>query len=204
MGKADTGPQPGASDGAWGENWLNEHSRFERDTGRKRLVLEGLRDETAAWTVAGSPFPLDYAGTAVTARVRVQGAGDDHRAGVMLQARPAPNPKNPDGVALLSAMWGENKLWLHEYDAVKDDWQLLRSIPWPANGAAELTLRLVTRDDKAWVFVDGRLAMHHGQCRAAARQRRRPARRRPHAAGGQQLRLQRDLRGRVRLPAPAA
>jgi hypothetical protein len=162
LGKADAGPQPTASDEAWGDNWANEHSRFERDTGRKRLVLEGLRDETAAWTVPGSRAPLDYAGTAVTARVRVQGAGDDHRAGVMLQARPAPNAKNADGQSLLSAMWGENKLWLHEYDAVKDEWQLLRSIPWPANGAAEMTLRLVTRDDDAWVFVDGRLVTYHG------------------------------------------
>jgi hypothetical protein len=162
LGKADAAPQPAASDDAWGDNWVNEHSRFERDTARKRLVVEGLRDETAVWNVPGSRTPLDYAGTAVTARVHVQGSGEDHRAGVMLQALPAPNPKQADGRSQLSAMWGEDTLWLHEYDAGKAAWQLLRSMPWPANGAADLTLRLVTRDDKAWVFVDGRLAMQHG------------------------------------------
>lgn len=162
LGKADAAPQSSAGSEAWGDNWVSEHSRFERDTGRKRLVLEGLRDETAAWNVPASPFPLDYAGAAVTARVRVQGSGDDHRAGVMLQAHPAAKPKQADGRALMTVMWGENTLWLHEYDAGKDEWQLLRSIPWPASGAADMTLRLVTRDDKAWVFVDGRLVMHHG------------------------------------------
>lgn len=162
LGKSDAAPQPSGSSEAWGDNWVSEHSRFERDTGRKRLVLEGLRDETVAWNVPASPFPLDYAGVAVTARVRVQGSGDDHRAGVMLQAHPAAKPKQADGKALMTAMWGENTLWLHEYDPGKDEWQLLRSIPWPASGAADMTLRLVTRDDKAWVFVDGRLAMHHG------------------------------------------
>ncbi|MFG6414461.1 hypothetical protein ACG02S_11190 [Roseateles sp. DC23W] len=161
LGKGDDGAQAGASDDAWGDNWADDGSRFERDTGRKRLVLEGLRDETAAWTVPASRFPLDYAGTAVTARVRVQGRGEDHRAGVMLQGRPSATAKQAEGRALLTAMWGENTLWLHEYDAAKDKWQLLRSVPWPADGAAEITLRLVTSDDKAWVFVDGRLVAHH-------------------------------------------
>lgn len=162
LGKADAAPQPGAGSDAWGENWVNERSRFERDTGRKRLVLESLLEENAVWIVAGGRLPLDYAGTAVTARLRVQGTGVDHRAGVMLQAHPAPHPKQADDRNLLTAQWGENKLWLHEYDAAKGAWQQLRSIPWPADGAAEMTLRLVTSDRNAWVFVDGRLVMHHG------------------------------------------
>jgi hypothetical protein len=157
-GQAKAAPQAAATADDWDKNWSDANSIFERDLAAKRLVLQGLREESVAWTSPKSYYPLDYAATAITARLRLQVQGEGDRAGVMLLAR---EPAKPGGqLSKLAAQWGDNALWLHEYDAGKDDWALLRRVSWPAARTVDMTLRLVTRDDQAWVFVDGRLAIY--------------------------------------------
>jgi hypothetical protein len=150
VGKAPEEPE-------WTAPFNDEDGRFERDTGRGRLLLEAKTPKRSASVRVSSYVPLPGVGYAVSARVHLLREGDeDDCAGVFVDNKPLANGDFDMLVACVNSV--SVALW--HFDAKADAWKNLAeaalAVP-PATQGAAMDLRLVMTAQRVIAFVDGRV-----------------------------------------------
>ncbi len=163
--------QPDAIDSstAWPQAFDDAHGAFNRDTARKRLVLQSKTDDSASHV---NPDSLDagyYAGVAVQATLNFPVLNAGGAGGVVLiKKAPAGAPASTSD-ELIFAQVTPTELRLYERTnqrvlvdgkdtgKTQEKWQLIDSSPHGGVAGRTLTLRLAQQNQSAWVFIDGRL-----------------------------------------------
>ncbi len=141
----------------WTDPFNDERGRFERDTGRGRLLLEAKTPKHSASVRLASYIPLPGVGYAVSARLHLlRGGADDACAGVFVDS----TPRASGGFDMLLACVNSESVQLWHFDAQADTWKTLAeaelAVP-PATKGAAIDLRLVMTAQRVIAFVDGRV-----------------------------------------------
>ena len=138
----------------WTKPFNNEQGRFERDTGRGRLLLEAKTAAHAASSRLSSYDPLPGASYAVSARVHLlRMAKANDCAGVFVEGPAQPS----GGYDIVMACVNAESVMLWHFDAQTDAWKSLAEAELAVPAAKAMDLRLVVTNHRVVALVDGRV-----------------------------------------------